>query len=171
MASKTVVCVFERESDLLGATAAVRQRGITIADAYTPYAVHGLDVAMGLAPSRLPVACLALGLTGAVSILGFQFWASTVSWANNVGGRPWNSWPAFIPATFEMLVLFAGVGTVVTFLAIAGLRPWRRVEAPAAGITDDRFALVLLPDVAGDLASIKTLINGFHPLSVEEREA
>ena len=164
----TVVCLFEREEDILKATEAAREHGLTIADAYTPYAVHGLDRAMGLPPSRLPWVCAALGLTGAVSILVFQYWANTVSWATNVGGRPWNSWPAFIPVTFEVMVLFAGIGTVLSFLALAGLNPARRPQLPDPRVTDDRFALVL---ANADRTGVEAVVARFRPVSIVEMGA
>ena len=166
---KQVVVVFERDGDLLGAAAEARKQGIPIADAYSPYAIHGLDRAMGWAPSRLPLACLLLGILGAASILAFQVWASTSSWAINVGGRPWNSIPAFIPATFEMMVLFGGVGTVITFIVIAGLRMWRQPEVPAPRLTDDRFALVLGGGQARvDKQAVAATMARYRPVSVEE---
>jgi mono/diheme cytochrome c family protein len=171
MTRKVVVCVFEREEDLLGAASAARKQGIPIVDAYSPYAIHGLDRAMGLTASRLPWACFVLGLIGAVSILAFQFWASTRSWAINVGGRPWNSLPAYVPATFEMMVLFGGVGTVITFIVIAGLRSWRDPALPAPRVTDDRFALVLGSQQATiDRSGIDALLARYRPVSIDERD-
>jgi mono/diheme cytochrome c family protein len=170
MANRVVVCVFEREGDLLRAAAEARKQGIPIVDAYSPFAIHGLDRAMGLSPSRLPLACLVLGILGATSILAFQYWASTASWAINVGGRPWNSIPAFIPATFEMMVLFGGVGTVITFIVIAGLRTWRQPEVPAPRVTDDRFALVLGGQPTVDKAAIAAAMDRYRPVSVEETD-
>jgi hypothetical protein len=137
------VTVFEREEDLIRAAAAARQEGLQIVDAYGPYAPHGLDRAMGLRPSRLPWVCFLLGLFGASSMLLFQFWTSAVNWRINVGGKPWNSLPAFIPVTFEMMVLFAGVGTVIAFLWVSRLSPARRADVPDPRVTDDRFALVV----------------------------
>ena len=117
--------------------------GLDVVDVFAPYAVHGLDRALGLRPSRLPWVCFVLGLFGAVAMLLFQYWASAVSWPINVGGKPWNSWPAFVPVTFEMMVLCAGVGTVAAFVWVAGLRPGRRSALSDLRVTDDRFALVL----------------------------
>lgn len=170
MAGKVVVCIFEREEDILGATAAARERGLAIDDVYAPYAVHGLDDAMGLPPSRLPWVCFLLGLVGGTSMFAFQYWANTTSWAINVGGRPWNSWPAFVPVTFEVTVLFAGVGTVLALCVVAGLQPWRRPDVPDPRVTDDRFALVLTADSAKlDRAGIEALMARFRPASIEER--
>jgi len=164
-----LVAVFEREDDLLHATAAARNEGLNIVDAFAPHAVHGLDRAMGLPPSRLPWVCFVLGLFGAAAILLFQYWTTAVSWPINVGGKPWNSLPAFIPVTFEVMVLCAGVGTVVAFIWSSGLRPGRRSALSDLRVTDDRFALAIGETAAFDRASIEKLLSPFHPVTFEER--
>jgi hypothetical protein len=168
MARRVVVSTFDREEDILGAVAAARTRGVGIIDAYTPYAVHKLDVAIDVKPTRLPVICFILGLFGAAAMLAFQFWANTVSWANNVGGRPWNSLPAYVPITFEVMVLFAGLGTVIAFLVVSGLRPWNTPVIPDVRALDDKFALVL----AGErltAAEAQTWLGQFRPVSIVEQ--
>jgi len=137
-----IVVTFAHEGDLLGATRAVRAQGLHIVDAYTPYAVHGLDQAMGLRQSRLTWACFAFGMVGALLAIGFQLWSSATDWPINVGGKPWNSWPAFVPVMFELMVLFGGLGVVATFLVVSRLYPGKRAAAVVPGITNDRFALV-----------------------------
>lgn len=166
MARKVLVTTFEREEDILGAAEAARIRGVEIVDAYTPYAVHKLDVAIDVTPSRLPYVCFGLGLFGAASMLGFQFWANTVSWATNVGGRPWNSLPAYVPITFETMVLFAGLGTAIAFLIVAGLRPWRKAVIPDVRALDDRFALVLAGLSRSDA---EAWLAQYRPASIEEQ--
>lgn len=166
------VSVYAREEDILGATTAAREKGLTIADVYAPYAVHGLDRAMGLKPSRLPWVCFVLGLLGAVLILAFQYWASAVDWPINVGGKPWNSIPAYIPAAFEVMVLMGGLGTVLAFIVIVGLRPWREASLVHPRVTDDHFALVLVGDGAAlDRRAIEAMLSPFHPVKTEERVA
>jgi molybdopterin-containing oxidoreductase family membrane subunit len=142
-ASAAGVRMFDREEDLLHATAVARHEGLHIVDAFSPYAVHHLDRAIGRPATRLPWVCFLLGLTGAVTMLLFQFWTTAISWPINVGGKPWNSWPAFVPITFEMMVLCAGVGTVVAFVWRSGLRPGPALPSPDRRVTDDRFALVV----------------------------
>ncbi|MHC4408756.1 MAG: DUF3341 domain-containing protein [Planctomycetota bacterium] len=141
--------VFVHESDLLKATTAVREAGYRIIDAYTPFAVHGLDRAMGLRPSRLTWVCFLFGLLGAVFMTWFQYWTSAVDWPINVGGKPWNSWPAFVPVVFEGAVLFGGLGVVATLFARCGLFPGRKSNLASEGVTNDRFVLA----VAGSQAS------------------
>ena len=165
-----IVTVFEREEDVVHATAAARAEGLDIVDVFAPYAVHGLDRAMGLPPSRLPRVCFLAGLAGAAGMLLFQYWATAVSWPINVGGKPWNSFPAFVPVTFEVMVLCAGVSTVAAFLLISGLRPGRRAALSDLRVTDDRFALVLRAgETAFDRASHEQLMAPFHPVAIEQR--
>jgi hypothetical protein len=161
---------FDREGDLLAATEAARAQGLTIVDAYTPYAVHGLDHAMGLQPSKLPWVCFALGLFGAAFKVWFEYWTTATAWPINVGGKPWNSLPAFVPVTFEVMVLFAGVSTVIAFFLVTGLRPGRPAALPDPRVTDDRFVLVLEEtDAAFDVDAVRALLERHHALDVEER--
>jgi hypothetical protein len=171
VAGTRVVCIFDREEILVSAATASRERGVTIADAYAPYPVHGLAAAMGLKASRLPWVCFALGAVSGAAMLVFQHWASAVDWPVNVGGRPWNSFPAFVPIAFEVIVLVAGVGTVAAFLGVAGLRPWRKAEVPDPRVTDDHFALVLIARNAEERKRIEELLARFRPVSVEEHAA
>jgi hypothetical protein len=167
-----LVGVFDSEDDLIRAAAAAVRAGLPVVDAYAPYAVHGLDRAMALRPSRLPWICFALGLIGATLKVAFEYWTTAVSWPLNVGGKPWNSLPAFVPVTFEVMVLFAGVSTVVAFIWLAGLRPWKRPALSDLRVTDDRFALVIrASDARFDRQAAASLLAQFHPISIEERTA
>ena len=148
MSNPRLVAVFSSATDLLAATRAARDRGCRILDAYTPYAVHGLDDAMGLSPTRLPYITFLCGLLGVMFILWFQHWTTAVDWPLNVGGKPWNSLPAFVPITFEIMILCAGLGSVATLLLRCKLVPGKRAALPARGVTSNRFALVLSPDDA-----------------------
>lgn len=142
MSPRYLVGYFEQEEQVVEATRAAREAGLPIHDVYTPYAVHGLDAAMGLRPSRLTWVCFGAGLTGGALALWFQWWTSAVDWALNVGGKPFNSLPAFIPITFELTVLTAGLVTVAALLARAKLFPGKAREA-LPRVTNDRFALAL----------------------------
>lgn len=147
--------VFTNERDILAATAECRDQGFEIIDVYTPYPIHGIERAMGLNPSRITFVCFALAMTGAALMLWFQVWTSAVSWPVNIGGKPLNSLPAFIPVTFEAAILFGALGTVLVMLIRSRLFPWSKPRLPAAGVTDDRFVLALRqtdPDLPPELA-------------------
>jgi hypothetical protein len=162
--------VFEREADILSATRAMRDQDYDIVDVHTPYAVHGLDKAMGLKPSRLPWISFALGVIGAGLKVWFEFWTSATDWPINVGGKPWNSLPAFVPVTFEVMVLFAGVGTVIAFFVARRLFPGRKAVLPFPGVTDDKFVLVLEEsDASFDVERVTDLLGTFNVVHVEER--
>ena len=164
-----MVATFEREADVLAATAAAREAGLTIADVYCPYAVHGLNHAMDLPASRLPWVAFVVGAAGVIGSAFFQYWTSAVNWPINVGGKPWNSWPAFAPVTFEVMVLCAGVSTVVAFLWRAGLRPGHRSVLSHLRVTDDRFALALRETDTFDRATVEAMLSRFQPVAITER--
>jgi hypothetical protein len=170
MSQRIILASFAQEADLLRAVGAVQQRGWEIADIYTPYAVHGLEQALGWPRSRLPVACFLSGAAGVLFALWFQFWTTAWDWPLNVGGQPWNSLPAFVPATFESMVLVAGFGLVFAWLLRSGHYPGKKVSLPLAGLTDDRFAIVLRaagPDA--DAGAVRQLLHTCHAVSLEER--
>lgn len=171
MATRTLAGVFAREEDILAATDAARRSGLRILDVYAPYAVHGLDRAMALEPSKLPWVCFLLGLTGAGLKVWFEYLTTAAWWPINVGGKPWNSLPAFVPVTFEVMVLFAGVSTVVAFLFVARLRPWRKTAIVHPRVTDDRFVLLVEQhDASFDVARVRRLFEHHHAVEVEERD-
>jgi len=162
--------IFKDEADILGATRKARAMGLKIIDVYTPYAVHGLDRAMDMTKTNLPLVTLVMGLLGAGLKVWFEFWTSAVSWPINVGGKPWNSLPAFVPITFEVMVLFAGVGTVFAFFLAARLLPWRKTKLPVMGVTDDRFALVLEETDAGfDKEATTRMFEEYNVVEIKER--
>ncbi len=90
----------------------VRDAGFTKWDAHTPFPIHGLDRAMGLKRSRLPFLVLFLGLSGAAGALLMQWWMSAVDYPITYSGKPYFSWPAFVPIVFELGVLCAAFGAV-----------------------------------------------------------
>lgn len=135
--------VFVHENDLLRATKKVRERGYRIIDAFTPFAVHGLDRAMGLRDSRLTWVCFFCGAFGFLFMTWFQYWTSASDWPINVGGKPWNSWPAFVPVAFEGTILFGALGAVLALFIRARLRPGKTANMVHERVTDDRFVLVI----------------------------
>jgi hypothetical protein len=170
MSRRILLSAFASEDDVLAAVRAAREHSLKIVDLYAPYAVHGLDEALGLRRSRLPWVCFCAAVTGAFLKLWFEFWTMVVSWPVNVGGKPWNSLPAFVPVTFEVMVLLAGISTVVAFFIVEGLRPGKPAPMPLAGITDDRFVLVVeQSDAAFDLRRVRQLFTQHHAVALEER--
>ena len=103
---------FATPAALYHACQRVRDAGYTRWDAHTPFPIHGLDGAMGLRASRLPWISLVLALGGAAAGIGLQGWVSTLAYPLVVSGKPFFSWPAFVPITFELAVLGGALGAV-----------------------------------------------------------
>ena len=165
-----MVGVFGDEDGVLGAARAARDQGLRIVDAYTPYPVHGLDAALGLKRSRLALVCLIAGGLGAVLKLWFEIWTAAVDWPVNVGGKPWNSLPAFLPITFEVMVLFAGLATVGAFFVVSRLWPGRQANLIDPRVTNDRFALLLEEtDSTFDVDRVRALLERHGAVEVTER--
>jgi hypothetical protein len=171
MSRRVLIAIFDSEDAILDVTDAARRRGLKIVDVFAPYAVHGLDKAMGLERSKLPWVCLLLGLFGAAFKVWFEYWTTASDWPINVGGKPWNSLPAFVPITFEVMVLFAGISTVLAFFGVSRLWPGRKAVLLDPRVTNDRFALVLEEnDAAFDVEEVGQFLRGHNALRVEERE-
>jgi hypothetical protein len=137
-----VLGFFDSPDAVLEATAKVRDANYRYFDVFTPYPIHGLEHAQGLKRSPIPYVTFIAGLTGCLLAFLFQYWTSAIDWPINVGGKPYNSWPAFVPIMFELTVLFAGLCTVGAMFAFNGLPNTRRkVFDPS--LTSNRFAIVI----------------------------
>ena len=137
-----VIGYFDEPATLIQATRQVRDARYQYFDVFSPYPIHGMDSAMGLKRSPIPFVTFIAGLTGGSLGFLFQYWTSAVDWPLNVGGKPFNSWPAFMPITFELTVLFAGLATAGAMLLFNGLPNTRRKSFDPR-LTDDQFALVI----------------------------
>ncbi len=170
MTSRFVIGTFGDESHLLAATTAVRREDYPIVDVYTPYPVHGIEKAMGLRPSRLTWVCFLAGFIGCMLTLFFQYWTSYLDWPINVGGKPFDSLPAFIPIAFEVTVLFAGLGVVAALFVRCGLWPGKKARPPTPRVTDDQFALVVRLDRADHSAAhLRALLERHDLVEFDER--
>jgi hypothetical protein len=112
---------FENQEELLEAANRTREEGFHRVDAYTPYPVPGLDEAIGFRKSRVPLVVLCGGILGGLTGFFMQYYANVVSYPWNIGGRPHNSWPSFVPITFELTILGAALFCVFGMLALNGL--------------------------------------------------
>ncbi len=169
MSARVLLATFDHEDDLLAATKAVRERGLRIVDAFTPYAVHGLDRAMGLKPSRLTWVCFICGMTGALGMLWCEHWTASVWWPIDVGGKPWNSLPSDVPVAFEAAVLLAGFGSVFALFGVSRLFPGKKSHPIRPRVTDDRFVLVIdESDAAFDVSTVQSMLTEYNVVETEE---
>jgi hypothetical protein len=116
-----LVAEFDSPEAILAAAKAAHAEGYRVMDAYTPFPVHGLSDAVGFKRTKLPLIVLLGGITGAIGGFSMQYFANVIHYPLNIGGRPWNSWPAFIIPTFEMTILFSALSAVLGMLALNGL--------------------------------------------------
>lgn len=112
-----VLARFENAEAVYSACEKVRDAGYTRWDSHTPFPVHGLDKAMGLRASRLPWIVLISGLSGATGGMLLQYWVAVHAYPLIISGKPLFSWPAFVPVTFELGVLFGALGAVIGMFA------------------------------------------------------
>ena len=133
--------LYNDEEDLLRAVKQANAAHLEIMDVYTPFPVHGLDPLLGLSESRLHIAGFIYGMLGTLTAFLGMTWIFTKDWPIVFGGKPYWSVPAFIPITFELTVLFAGIGMTVTFYIINGLGPGVVNPTIDLRITDDKFCI------------------------------
>lgn len=163
---------FATADALLEATRQARRQGYEAMDAYSPYPVEGLAEELGLKKSCIPFVVLVSALVGTFAAFFMQYYSMAVDYPINVGGRPHNSWPAFIPVTFEVMILVAAFAALFGMFFINGLpRPNHPVfNAPRfAYATQDRFFLCIeakdakfLPDETAEF------LRGLNPHEIVE---
>lgn len=112
---------FAGPDQLVEAARAAHRDGYRKMDAYTPFPVEGLAEAIGFRMTRLPLLILVGGLVGCLGGFMLQYWVAVSAYPENIGGRPLNSWPAFIPVTFELTVLLAAITAVCGMVGLNGL--------------------------------------------------
>jgi Ni/Fe-hydrogenase subunit HybB-like protein len=137
-----VVGWFPTAKTIVVASARLRDEGYRRFDAHTPFPVHGLDRAMGLAPSKIPWIVLGMGVLGAATALAMQGWIQAVDYPLNIAGKPFFSLPAYVPIIFELTVLFAAFGCFFGLWGLSGLPKFFDpvMQHPSFGkATDDRF--------------------------------
>lgn len=151
--------LYDDEGDLLKAVKQANADHLDIMDVYSPFPVHGLDPLLGLSESRLHVSGFIFGAIGTLTAFLFMTWVFTRDWPIIFGGKPYFSAPAFIPITFELTVLFASIGMVVTFYTICGLGPGVTNPVLHDRITDDKFCIAF--NTNGYSGEEKDRLKGF----------
>lgn len=157
---KFVVGCFDNEDVLFPAIKKVRTAGYKIHDVYTPFPVHGLDHALGLRETSLHTAGFIYGITGTTTALSGIGWIFTRDWPLNFGGKPHFDLPAWIPITFELTVLFAAVGMVLTFCYLCQIAPFVKKHHFHPRATDDLFVMVIECTEKTNTEDLKIFLSG-----------
>jgi hypothetical protein len=165
---------FETPDELLKAAQRTHDAGYKKIDAFSPLPIEGLAEAVGFHGTILPVIVFIGGLLGGLTGFFMQYYANVISYPLDIGGKPHNSWPAFIPITFELTVLGAALCAVFGMLAMNGLpTPYHPVfnVARFALASNDRFFLVVkVRDKSFELSKTKKFLEGLNPHGVFEIE-
>jgi Protein of unknown function (DUF3341) len=163
---------FETPSALVAATEKARLAGYRMMDAYSPIPIEELNDALGLRRTRLPKLVFIGGVLGGLGGYGLEYFSAALAYPVNVGGRPFNSWPQFIPVTFETTVLGAALTCFLGMWALNKLpqpyHPVFNVPAFARASTDRFFLCIEAVDPAFTLEGTRQFLEGLHPLGVSE---
>ena len=169
-----VMAEFENPTDLVAAARRVYSLGYRRINGYSPYPIEELSEAIGFTHTSLPLIVFIGGVIGGLSGFFMQYWIEVINYPLNVGGKPYNSWPAFIPITFEMTVLFAAFAAVLGMLVLNKLpQPYHPVfNAPNFALaTRDRFFLAIeANDPKFNHAEVVELLKSLDALEVNDVE-
>lgn len=174
-----LIAEYDRADPLIAAIKKVREEGYTKIDGYSPYAVAGIADALGFVRTEMATIMLIGGLVGSTSAFLMQWWTNAIDYPVNVGGRATmeavaflNSWPSFIPITFEGGILTCALSGVFGLIAVCGLprphHPLFNADVFARCSRDRFFLAVESTDPKFDLAATKALLASLSPLSVTE---
>jgi len=145
MASKVIQALYNDDDVLMHAVKKVRAEHHHIEEVYTPFPVHGLDKAMGLADTRIAITSFMYGCLGLIVAIVMMNYIMIEDWPQDIGGKPsftyLQNMPAFVPIMFEMTVFFAAHLMVITFYLRSRMWPFKKAENPDKRTTDDHFLM------------------------------
>ena len=165
-----VMAEFDDPSTLVAAAHRAHHEGYRRMDAYSPFPIEELHEALGSPHTRLPLIVLIGGMAGCIAGYALQYWVSVIAYPLNVGGKPFHSWPAFIPVTFECTILGAALAAVLGMLALNGLpMPYHPVfNVPRFALASrNRFFIVIeATDPKFDLEATRRFLESLNPREV-----
>lgn len=165
---------FDEPEQLLAAAEKARDEGYREMDAYTPMPIEGLSEAVGFRSNMVQRIVFCFGLLGATGGFTLCWWMTVIAYPHNVAGRPLNSWPAYVPITFEGMVLIACLSAVIGMLALNGLpqpyHPVFNVKEFERASRDRFFLCIEAKDPKFDFDETREFLEGLGPQAVTEVE-
>ena len=166
---------FPDATSLVEAAKRTHAEGYRKVDAFTPFPMHELFDALEIDDRRLQKAVLGAGITGAFAGFGLCYWTQVIAYPLNIGGRPFNSWPSFIPVTFEVTILFAAFTTVLAMILMNGLpMPYHPVfnvkRFRERASQDGLFLAIEADDPKFDREKTRSFLQGLGAREVNEIE-
>ncbi len=167
-----VMAEFDTPEEIMVAAKKTREAGYKRVTAYTPFPIEGLAEEIGFKWTAVPLITLLGGIGGGLTGFGMQYWMMAVSYPLNIGGRPLNSWPAFIPVTFELTILGAATFAVLGMIALNKLpepyHPVFSVDRFSHASTDKFFLCIQAKDPKYNLAETARFLQGLNAKHVDE---
>nr|WP_321414530.1 DUF3341 domain-containing protein [uncultured Allomuricauda sp.] len=175
MASKVIQALYNDDDVLMLAVKKVRAEHHHIEEVYTPFPVHGLDKAMGLADTRIAITSFLYGCLGLTVAVVMMNYIMIEDWPQDIGGKPsftyLENMPAFVPIMFELTVFFAAHLMVITFYLRSRMWPFKKAENPDKRTTDDHFLMEIgVHDNENELADL-LWETGAVEVKVTEKES
>jgi hypothetical protein len=165
-----LIAEFDDPNTLVAAAHRAYHEGYRRMDAYSPFAIEELHDALGSPQTRLPLIVLIGGLVGCIGGYALQYWTSVIAYPLNIGGKPFHSWPAFIPVTFECTILGAALSAVFGMLALNGLpmphHPVFNVPRFALASRNRFFLLIEARDPKFELEKTRRFLETLRPREV-----
>ena len=163
---------YDDDDVLMQAVKKIKAARHHIEEVYCPFPVHGLDKAMGLAPTRIAITSFMYGCLGLTVAIVMMNYIMIQDWPQDIGGKPSFSYienmPAFVPIMFEMTVFFAAHLMVITFYLRSRLWPFKEAENPDVRSTDDHFIMEL--EAHGDTDALKELLKQTGAIEINSVE-
>ncbi len=172
MSSKVIHALYDDDEVLISAVKEVKAAHHHIEEVFTPFPVHGLDHAMGLAPTKIAITAFMYGVTGLSFSIWFLYLIMIKEWPQNIGGKPSFSFaenmPAFVPIMFEMTVFFAAHLMVITFYMRSKIWPFQTASNPDPRTTDDKFLMEVAVD--GNESELTSLLEKTGAIEITVKE-
>jgi hypothetical protein len=149
---------------------ALQKEGIKVYDVYSPFPIHGMEKLLGFKRSRLTVAAFFYGMTGTICAILMQVYMLVIDWPVDIGGKPHFMGPALAPITFELTVLFAAHGMVLTFLLVNKMFPWKQAVIFDERVTDDTFVVAIDQVNVKDRSKAEAILTNSGAHEIAEKE-